>query len=495
MIKNNQMSRAVLWLGFILLTVGLASFAPPKKQPNILFILTDDLGYHDLGFTGSKIYQTPNIDRLAGEGLSFGQAFSSYPRCVPSRYGLLTGTYPVNEDNGFLAGIPAEQNFIKQFTAAGYNAYYVGKWHLGIDNCSPKGFGFTDSYAAGESGATGSRFYPFNVLKKNSGEPKPIEDVEKDGKTGDYLSDLLTGRTMQFIRDNGRDKPFLAVLAYYAVHTPLEAKPEDRERNAKEIAAFDYGDTPEYLPEGTGRRKMRQDHPDYAGMVENVDYNVGRLLDLLRELKIDDNTIVVFSSDHGGLSNDGTRKRELATTNFPLRAGKGHLYEGGIRVPLILHWNKKIKPCADPDNIILGMDVFPTLLEMATGKKVSGIDGRSYVPVLKGKENWRNRTVFWHEDKARPNSTGDTKCSVIRSGDYKLLQFYKEDRIELYNVKTDVSEADNLAQTDPERAKTMLKELKDWKKSYLIPEKMDMKKNARNQGKMQQSAGDEDEND
>jgi arylsulfatase A-like enzyme len=224
---------------------------------------------------------------------------------------------------------------------------------------------------------------------------------------------------------------------------------------------------------------MRQNHPDYAGMVENVDWNVGRLLTLLKEMKIDKNTIVIFSSDHGGLSNDGSRKRDLATTNNPLRAGKGHLYEGGLRVPLIIHWNKKIKPGVDTKNIILGMDLFPTLTELVLGKKIEGVDGKSYCGVLSKKEDWSNRTVYWHEEKARPQSTGDTKCSAIRSGDYKLMHFYADNIVELYNVRKDISEETNLAKSEPELTKSLLSQLNDWKKTYLVPEKMNMKRNAR----------------
>lgn len=457
---------------------------PPKsnnQKPNILFIHTDDLGYHDLSFTGSKIYQTPNIDKLAQEGLTFEQAYSSYPRCTPSRYGLISGTYPVNEDYGNLADIADDKMFIKLFGQAGYNSSYIGKWHLGGEENSPKGLGFSHSFAAGHAGGVPTRFYPFNTekAKKQGKKDKLVEDVEEAGKEGDYISDLLTTKTIDFIKNNDKSKPFFAMLAFYSVHTPLEAKPLDRARNVKEISAFDFGDTPEYIKEGEGRRKMRQDDPDYAGMVENVDENVGRLLQTLEDMGIDDNTIIVFSSDHGGLSNDGNkRERHLATTNYPLRAGKGHLYEGGIRVPLIIHWKKKIKPQVDTENIILGMDLMPTLVDLATGQKMEGVDGKSYVAVLNNKESWKNRAVFWHSKKARPYSTGDSKCSVIRSGDYKLLHFFNDNRIELYNLKKDISEENNLAEKEPERRKAMLQELKAWKVAYLIPEKMDMKKKA-----------------
>ena len=451
------------------------------KSPNILFIHTDDLGYHDLGFTGSKIYQTPNIDKLAKEGLTFEQAYSNYPRCTPSRYGLITSTYPVNEDHGHLAGISEDKLFISYFGKAGYNSAYVGKWHLGGEENSPKGLGFTYSFAAGHAGGVPTRFYPFNTekAKKQGKKDKLVEDVEEAGKEGDYISDLMTTKTIDFIKNNGKNKPFFAMLAFYSVHTPIEAKPADRARNVKEIAAFNFGDTPEYIKEGDGRRKMRQDDPDYAGMVENVDENVGRLIQTLEDLGIADNTIIVFSSDHGGLSNDGNkRERHLATTNLPLKAGKGHLYEGGIRVPLIFRWKKKIKPQVDKDNIIVGMDVMPTLVDLATGQKMEGVDGKSYVPVLNKKESWKDRTVFWHSRKARPYSTGDSECSVIRSGDYKLMHFFKDDRIELYNLKKDISEENNLAAAEPARKENMLQKLNTWKTTYLIPDKMDMKRRA-----------------
>jgi len=464
-----------------ILMISFSTDNGKAKQPNIVFIHTDDLGYYDLSCTGSQIYQTPNVDALAAQSLSFEQSYSSYPRCTPSRYGLLTGTYPVNEDYGHLAGIPKEQSFVQVLKKAGYESSYVGKWHLGAKENSPKGLGFDHSFAAGKAGGAGSHFYPFNI--ENSKPDKLIEDVQEVGKEGDYLTDLLTSQTIDFIKKDHQGKPFFAMLSFYAVHTPLEAKPEDEARNKKEIKAFDFGDTPEYMAEGTGQRKMRQDVAAYAGMVENMDENVGRILQTLKDLGLDENTIVVFSSDHGGLSNRGTNKRKLATTNAPLKAGKGHLYEGGIKVPLFIKYPKKIKPAVDRDNIILGMDVFPTLIDLATCEKIDGIDGKSYVPVMKGKVKWDDRTVFWHSKKARPYSTGDSKCSVIRKGEYKLLHFFQDNRVELYNLATDPGELIDLSTKEIERTAKMLEELKAWKDEYLVPEKLHMKKRAREAAK------------
>ena len=463
---------------FFLLSLCQSFVALAQDKPNILIIHTDDLGYHDLSITGSQLYNTNNIDQLAKESITFTNAYSSYPRCTPSRYGMMTGMYPVNENKGNLAAIPEEKNFIKQFVDAGYNTSYVGKWHLGEGKSNPNNFGFKHTYAAGRAGGIGSRFYPFNVNKRNGKRHKEqVEDLEKDGKLGDYASDMLTNATLDFIKNTDRQQPFLAVLAYYAVHTPIEAKPEDESRNKRQLKSIEFGDTPEYIKEGEGRRKMRQDDAAYAGMVENVDENIGRLLKTLKDLGIDENTIIIFSSDHGGLSNDGNKnERHLATTNFPLKAGKGHLYEGGIRVPLFVKWNKKLKPRVDNKSIIVGMDVFPTLLELALEQKVEGVDGESYAKVLHGEKSWENRTVYWMSRKARPHSTGDSKMIVVRSGDFKLIQFLETKEIELYNLKVDISEENNLAQNEPQKAKQLLAMLKDWKKEMLVPERLNVGK-------------------
>jgi len=445
--------------------------------PNILIIHVDDLGYHDLSLTGSKLYDTPAIDGLASESVNFTNAYANYPRCTPSRYGMMTATYPVNENKGNLGAIPENKSFVKQFNNSGYNTYYVGKWHLGKGTSSPKSFGYTDTYAAGEAGGITSRSFPFNVDKKKGKPGKYIvPNVEEDGHAGDFATDMLTDATINFIKNNPKDKPFMAVLAYYAVHTPIEAKPEEVARNKEQLKTIDFGDIPEYTYEGS-RAKMRQDNPAYAGMVENVDENVAKLLKTLKEMGIEDNTIIILSSDHGGLSNSGLKnKRELATTNFPLRAGKGWLYEGGIRVPLLVKWGNHFTPRIENKSIVLGMDVFPTLLDLATSKKVEGVDGKSYKNVLQNKENWKDRTVFWNEKKARTKQTGELNASVIRSGDYKLIHFFDDKIIELYNLKEDIGEENDLSEKMPEKTITLMKQLTDWKTKYLVPSKTKIRK-------------------
>lgn len=440
-----------------------------EALPNILILHVDDLGYHDLSINGSKIYQTPNIDNLASESVRFTNAYANYPRCVPSRYAMLTAGYPIKDgdvpDDGFkMNDVPDAKNLIKAIDEQGYQTAYFGKWHLG-NKQSLKDFGFDTSIGAGKAGSPISFLYPYNTLKRKGKTNKaPIPDLEELANDGDYLTDVLTEQVSEYIKNRDTNQPFMAMLSFYAVHQPLEAKEDDIKRNKAEIEAFDFGNQPEYIKEGTGRTKMRQDHPEYAGMVENMDANVGKLLQLLKDLNIDDNTIVILSSDHGGLSNDGTKQRDLATSNYPLRAGKGWLYEGGIKVPLFVKWNEKFQP-RDENSLVMLMDVFPTLLDITSNEKLQ-VEGQSVLPVLNASENWNDRTVFWHSSKARPVNTGDTKSSAIRQGDYKLINWYKEGRTELYNITTDPYEQNDLSTVQPERTASLLKELNEWKATF-----------------------------
>jgi len=452
-----------------------ATVSTPEKtevnQPNILIIHVDDLGYHDLSIHGSKIYQTPNVDALAKESVRFSNAYANYPRCVPSRYAMMTGNYPVQNgnvpDDGFeMNNIPTNKNFIKNIKDAGYQTAYFGKWHLG-DEQSLKDFGYDYSFAAGHAGSPISFIYPFNVAKRGNGKSKkaPIPDVDNVSKDGDYLMDVMADNAVKYIKNADKNKPFMAMFSFYAVHQPLEAKEKDIQRNKEEIKNHDYGNLPEFINEGTGRTKMRQNHPKYAAMVETMDENVGKLLKTLKDLGIEDNTIIVFSSDHGGLSNDGTKQRDLATSNYPLRAGKGWLYDGGIKVPLFVKWNQKFHPKENNESIVMLMDVFPTLLDITSQKKLD-TSGESFLPVLEHKAAWKNRTVFWHSSKARPHSTGDTKSSAIREGDFKLINWYKEGRTELYNIKLDPSEKNNIASANKEKVAQLLTKLNQWKSNF-----------------------------
>ena len=451
-----------------ILTFFLCSFiSTAQTKPNILIIHVDDLGFHDLSVHGSKIYQTPNIDKLATESVSFTKAYANYPRCVPSRFSMMTGNYPIHNetvpDDGFkISEVTKNKNFVKTLNTLGYQTAYFGKWHLG-DKKSLTDFGFNFSFGAGLAGSPISFYQPFNILKrKGKINKKVIPDIDEVSNDGDYLTDLMTKQVINYLEGSDSLKPFLLMLSYYAVHQPLEAKQGDLKRNIKEIEAFDFGNQPEYVSEGTGRTKMRQDNPSYAAMVENLDKNVGVILEYLRKTKILDNTVIVFFFFFDGLSNDGYNKRNLATSNFPLRAGKGWLYDGGIKVPLFVKWQKKFKPRVENKSIVTLMDVFPTLLDL-TAKIDLSVDGRSFLPVLYANESWQNRTIYWHSDKARPRNTGDTNSSAIRKGKFKLINWYENDVVELYNMDDDPHEKNNLVDIEPKLSKELLSSLNDWK--------------------------------
>ncbi|MEZ5071548.1 MAG: sulfatase-like hydrolase/transferase [Bacteroidales bacterium] len=384
----------------------------------------------------------------------------------------MTASYPVHEFNGNLAETPDEGNFIRQFKNAGYDSYFIGKWHQRGEGTLPTEFGFDASYASTNAGGVYSHFFPFNpeddAMNSPIGEVEPIRDVEADSREGDYLIDKLTDKMIGYVTTHDRSVPFFAVLSTYAVHTPFQAKREDIERNETQIADFDFGSGPEYEPEGNGVTKLRQDNAVYAAMVENMDWNVGRLLKALNEAGLDENTIVVFTSDHGGLSNRGNNNRELATTNSPLRAGKGHLYEGGIRVPLLLRWPNRIAPGVDEKSIVVLMDLMPSLLDLTVEEKMSGVDGLSFVPVLNGTQTWDDRTVFFHEAQARPNATGDFPCTALRAGSFKFYHFLETDHYELYDLSDDPSERTNLVETRPDVADRLTNELNHWTAQYRI---------------------------
>lgn len=451
------------FFSIIIIMLGISLFAQNTKQPNVLLIIVDDWGYHDVSINGSKLYDTPNVDKLANESFVFDNAYASYPRCVPSRYAMMSGTYPLDEDHGNLGSLEDDKNFVKPFSDAGYYSFYVGKWHLGSEENSPKGMGFSASFAAGEAGGTDTHFYPFNKNREFGvkGEKAAIEDVQDYGKEGEFLSDVLTNRTIDYIKQN-KNKPFMGVLAFYAVHTPIEAKTNDIERNRKQLISMGKNEDPVYIPEGNGVTRMSQNDPTYAGLVENTDENIGRLIQMLKDEGLYDNTIIVLTSDHGGLSTRGNNNRLVPTSNAPLRAGKGWLYEGGIKVPMIFHIPNS-KAGKDTSSIVLGMDVFPTIIDLVFSKQITGIDGKSANNVIKGKENWKDRTVFWNSYKARPGQTGDNKTSAIRVGDFKLLQFVETGKVELYNVVEDIAEKNDLSNSMPEKTKEMLEQLEKFK--------------------------------
>ncbi|MCB1208916.1 MAG: sulfatase [Verrucomicrobiales bacterium] len=453
----------------LLLLLVLCSSAVAQTQPNVLFILVDDFGSHDLSCYGSALYETPNMDRLAASGAKFTQAYVAYPRCVPSRFGIFTGKHParVQGDRDSPHVEPQRDATIGQaFHEAGYATFYCGKWHLGEGDSNPDKLGFDTIVAAGAAGATKSHFAPYNTPRgkagKGGGDDKDdivgLEDAPQD----EYLTDRLTQETMKFIEGH-KDKPFFAVLAHYAVHTPIEAKKHLTKKYEEKLATQP---TPEVIfeKESAGENLIVQNNATYAAMIESVDHGIGRLLNQLKQLGIDDHTIVVLASDHGGLSARG-RGREVATSNRPLRAGKGHLYEGGLRIPLLMRWPGMVKPGTEIATPVITLDLFPTLTAMVGIKPPAnaGTDGLNLVPLLQAGTAPARDTFYWHNPAPRPTSTGDLFSSAIRVGDLKLLDFPVEKRVELYDLATDPGESKNLADDRPQDRDRLMAKLNAWR--------------------------------
>jgi len=458
----------------ILLTLisGLLTFqSAVADRPNILFILADDLGWSDLKCFGSTFYDTPNLDGLAKEGIKFTQAYAACPVCSPTRSSILTGQYPARTQNtDFFGGPQPEQmknskrpvlpaSYIEHLDAKhttlpealkahGYATFFAGKWHLGGKGSFPEDHGFDINMGGIERGG------PYGGKKYFSpyGNPKL-----KNGPDGEHLPDRLATETVKFIKAN-KDKPFLAYLSFYSVHTPLMGRKDLVEKYKKRKLALKkkkkiFGSEPP--------RKVRlvQEHAVYAAMVDAMDQAVGKVLQGLKDNGVADNTIVIFFSDNGGLStSEGS-----PTSNLPLRAGKGWLYEGGVREPMIVRWpgvTPANKECAQA---IISTDFFPTLLE-AVGLPLlpkQHIDGQSFVSLLKNPEQKaKKRTLFWHYPHW--GNQGGTPGTVVRVGDWKLIHFYDPNKPdELYNISTDLSEQHNLAQKEPERASQLKKQMND----------------------------------
>ncbi|NQU55159.1 MAG: sulfatase [Bacteroidetes bacterium] len=432
---------------------------------NVILFVVDDLGYYDLSVTGSKLYETPNIDQLAKSGMQFQNAYVSHPRCVPSRFSLQTGKYParLKIPGGKGQMKTSEVTIGEAFKEAGYTTFFAGKWHLGKDASQwPQNQGYDINIGGCHAGAPPSYFFPYNIKKEgDKSNHSGIVGLEA-GEEGEYITDRLTNETVNFIT-NHKNETFFAVLCHYAVHTPLQAKKEKIEKYKAKIKKMNF-DGPEYITKD-GTTKMRQDNAIYAAMIESMDESLGELVKTLKQEGIYDNTIIVFTSDHGGLSNRGaTNKRVLATSNLPLRAGKGHVYEGGAKVPFFVYWPGVIQAETYSDQVTVNTDIFPTLLDVSgiPLKPESHLDGLSMLPAIKDKKSVE-RTLFWHSPVGRPESTGDENCSAVRVGDYKLIDFYDKNQVELYNLKTDPNETNNLVSSEKELSRTLLEKLNNWK--------------------------------
>jgi arylsulfatase A-like enzyme len=420
------------------------------KKPNIVLFYADDLGYTDLGCQGSKYYETPNIDRLAKEGMTFTQAYAGAANCAPSRACLMTGKYTPrhgvytvgNSDRGkpkHRKLVPVKnttildgkfQTMAEALKTAGYQTCVAGKWHLSKD---PTKDGFDTNFGGTTWGHPKSYFSPY----KNP--------FLKDGPKGEHLPERLGREISGWIKEHS-EKPFFVYLPFYSVHTPIQAP--------KELAA-------KYA-----RKKTDGSHnnPKYAAMIESMDSAVGRILKTLDELELAENTLVVFTSDNG--------PHGAISRAEPLRGTKGMYYEGGIREPFLVRYPGVVAPGTKNETPVSQIDLFPTFLKLAGKSEVPArLDGVDLLPSFRG-EAVAERALFWHfpaylqSYKADPDSASKffrtTPCGVIRKGDWKLIQYFEDGALELYNLKEDLSERKNLAQSNPEKAKEMLKELTAW---------------------------------
>lgn len=437
--------------------------------PNVVLIVMDDMGYMDVGVNGSRFYETPAIDALARRGARFTQFYTASPVCSPTRASLMTGRASARlqitdwiggDDVGALVppqnrmALPdSEQTIGEVFRDAGYNTAYIGKWHLGDGAHLPVSQGFGTTVAVNHAGEPGSFFSPY---ARATWPITNVPDLEGDS-AGSYLTDRLTDRAIDFLRTSST-RPFLLVLSHYAVHTPLQAPDSLVNPYRIKAAALGPSDPSHFHGEHAATTKLRQDHPVYAAMVRSSDESVRRIVRTLDSLALSRRTIVVFVSDNGGLSTLLQRAVNAPTSNAPLRAGKGWLYEGGIRAPLIISWPGRI---AAGQRVVLpttSTDLLPTLAELAgiRPKWARPLDGRSIAPVLRG-SRMPAVPLYWHFPHY--HGSGSTPSSAVRLGDLKLVHWYETGESELYDLARDPGERRNLAAMRPAdvgRLETML---------------------------------------
>ena len=447
-------------------------------QPNIIFILVDDLGWRDLSCYGSEFYETPNLDRLAANGMTFSDAYAACPVCSPTRASLLTGKYPATVgvtdwidwanwvhpargklvDAPYIDHLPTEETSLAfALKGGGYHTWHVGKWHLGTEANYPQHHGFDVNIGGCEWGSPAKGYFsPYNI------------PGFENGPEGEYLTDRLTNEAIDLIENND-GKPFFLNLWYYSVHTPIQAKAEHiqkfehkaKQMGIDQIDPFEVGEPfpTEHKQHLNVIRRTLQSNPVYAAMVYALDENIGRLLNVLERTGQAENTIVIFTSDNGGLAT----AESSPTCNAPLSDGKGWMYEGGTREPLIVRWPGVVQPGTTCSVPVTSPDFYPTLLEMAELplRPQQHVDGVSLLPLLKGSQKLEREAIFWHYPHY--GNQGGTPGSSIRAGDYKLIHFFEDDRIELYNLRDDIREDHDLAATMPDLANQLKTRLDDWR--------------------------------
>jgi arylsulfatase A-like enzyme len=443
------MSRtSLLCLGLAFLTNHVAA----ADKSNVVLIVADDLGWADLGCYGSKFHRTPHLDKLAAAGVRFTDAYAACPVCSPTRAALMTGKYPARlhltdwlpgrpdrpdqrlARPAFRQQLPLEEvTLAEAFKATGYATGHIGKWHLGGDGFGPRQQGFDLNIAGDHTGTPRSYFAPY----RNKTGTIPGLDTAPDGE---YLTDRLAAEAEKFIAAN-KDRPFFLYLPHHAVHTPLRAKPDVVAKYERKIVLG------------------AQSNPVYAAMLESLDEAVGRVVARLDELNLTGRTVVIFTSDNGGLATLEGMKTP-ATINAPLREGKGYLYEGGIRVPMIVKPAGTVKP-GRATAAVSSQDLFPTLCELCGVKPPANVDGVSFAPVLAGGPAPARDALYWHYPHYA--NQGSRPGGAVREGDWKLIEFYETGRRELFDLKADPRESRNLAGEKPEVVKRLTDKLAAWR--------------------------------
>ena len=465
----------------LFLLINCAVYAKPM---NFVFILADDLGIKDIGAEGSTFHETPNLDALAKSSARFTDGYSTCQVCSPSRASIMLGQFPathgiteyIGAPSGlrwkrntkvmpaeYVRALPAEDMTIAEaMKAAGYKTFFTGKWHLGGEGSYPEDHGFDINVGGYERGG------PYGNGKEAGffspyGNPKM-----KDGPDGESLSVRLGMETAKFIEAN-KDEKFFAFMSFYAVHAPIQTTRSlwEKYRAKAEKMGLVENDK-RFIFDRTQAVRQVQDNPIYAGMMESMDEGVGVVLKKLKELGLDKNTVVIFTSDNGGVSSGDA----YATACLPLRGGKGRQWEGGIRQPFYIH----VPGIADEEKFIgvpaTGADFYPTILDLAglELKPAQHVDGLSLKAAMQGKE-MPKRDLFWHYPHY--GNQGGEPSSIIRSGQWKLIHYYEDGRKELYKISDDIGEQNDLASSHPEKAQELAKKLKSWleEKQAKFPEK------------------------
>ncbi len=429
---------------------ALASAAAPAARPNIVFLLLDDLGWKDFQCYGGTYYDTPNLNKLASEGVKFTDAYAACPVCSPTRASIMTGKYPARLHltdwipgrkqwpaaklltPDFEQQLPLRESTIAELLKPlGYRTASIGKWHLGGEGFWPDNQGFDLNVGGTHRGSPASYFGPFDLPNL------------KGGTKEDYLTEKLTEAAERFIEESAPRGPFLLYLPEFTVHIPLQAREAMVEKYRRRYGAKDFP------------------NPVYAAMVESFDIAVGRIRRKIEQLGIAGNTILFVTSDNGGLRYEGKSARPV-TDNSPLRAGKGHLYEGGIREPLLVYWPGVTRSGRVFDVPVSSVDYMPTIVEMAGGRPPDGIDGMSIAPLLRGGGAPKREALYWHYPHY--SNQGGVPGGAVRKGDWKLIEFYEDGRLELFNLRDDIGERRNLVLKEPKKAAELHELLKSWRK-------------------------------